>query len=89
MQWNNSVGYDYQPSIGGRPGRGRAGFGPPVSGFSRGFRGGSRDGDFVGGRGRSNYMGRHSYDRRSCKHLYILFSFQILMNFCAECAVAL
>lgn len=64
VQWNSSTNYDYQPSMGGRPGRGRAGFGPPVTGFSRGFRGG-RENDYGGGRGRSNYMGRHSYDRRT------------------------
>ncbi|VDN18288.1 unnamed protein product [Gongylonema pulchrum] len=72
-QWSSSGlvqgNYDYQPSMGGRPGRGRAGFGPPVGGgFNRSDAGHGRGrggaGDFGGGRGRLNYSGRYSYDRR-------------------------
>uniref|UniRef100_A0A183HSW6 Reverse transcriptase domain-containing protein n=1 Tax=Onchocerca flexuosa TaxID=387005 RepID=A0A183HSW6_9BILA len=70
-QWNNigSVqGYDYQPCIGGRPGRGRAGFGQPVSGFNRNDGHARGRGNFAdnhgNARGRPNYSGRYSYDRR-------------------------
>uniref|UniRef100_A0AAF5PJX0 RNA helicase n=1 Tax=Wuchereria bancrofti TaxID=6293 RepID=A0AAF5PJX0_WUCBA len=71
-QWSNNAsvqGYDYQPCVGGRPGRGRAGFGQPVSGFSRSdghVRGRGNYGDSHGStRGRPNYSGRYSYDRRA------------------------
>ncbi|VDN06439.1 unnamed protein product [Thelazia callipaeda] len=71
-QWSNNSsvqGYDYQPSMGGRPGRGRAGFGPSIGGFSRNdghARGRGNYGDTHGsGRGRPNYTGRYSYDRRT------------------------
>lgn len=61
-------GYDYQPCVGGRPGRGRAGFGQPASGFNRNeghARGRGTYGDGHGSnRGRPNYSGRYSYDRR-------------------------
>lgn len=74
--------------MGGRPGRGRAGFGPAV-GFRAGTgtynrgRGANRDagGDFGVSRGiggpRPNYSGRYSYDRR-CLNYAKFFPFKIL-----------
>ncbi|VBB30816.1 unnamed protein product [Acanthocheilonema viteae] len=71
-QWSNNApvqNYDYQPCVGGRPGRGRAGFGQPPSGFNRNdghARGRGTYGDNHGSaRGRPNYSGRYSYDRRA------------------------
>ncbi|VDK53369.1 unnamed protein product [Anisakis simplex] len=78
QNWNSGQGggFEYQPTLGGQPGRGRAGFGPPTGGFRSGTGGHSRGrgasnrgdgGDFGGGRGmgpRPNYSGRYSYDRR-------------------------
>uniref|UniRef100_A0A914ZI88 RNA helicase n=2 Tax=Parascaris univalens TaxID=6257 RepID=A0A914ZI88_PARUN len=74
QNWSSGgQGYDYQPGVGGQPGRGRAGFGPPTAtfrgGYSRG-RGSTRDGgEYGSGRGmsgaRPNYTGRYSYDRRT------------------------
>uniref|UniRef100_F1KWY4 RNA helicase n=1 Tax=Ascaris suum TaxID=6253 RepID=F1KWY4_ASCSU len=74
QNWSSGgQGYDYQPGVGGQPGRGRAGFGPPTAtfrgGYSRG-RGSNRDGgEYGSGRGmngaRPNYTGRYSYDRRT------------------------
>uniref|UniRef100_A0A0N5A9I7 RNA helicase n=1 Tax=Syphacia muris TaxID=451379 RepID=A0A0N5A9I7_9BILA len=73
QNWNNNQSYDYQPSVGGQPGRGRAGFGPPAAGFNRGKffrgRGGNRTSDFNSGRNtmgsKPHYSGRFSYDRKT------------------------
>ncbi|VDD90674.1 unnamed protein product [Enterobius vermicularis] len=66
-KWNNNQSYNYQPSMGGQPGRGRAGFGPPAAGFKSYRSRGNRDNDYGchGGMSRPTYTGRYSFDRNT------------------------
>lgn len=52
--------------MGGQPGRGRAGFGPPAAGFKSYRNRGNRDNDYGchGGMSRPTYTGRYSFDRK-------------------------
>ncbi|MFH4980768.1 hypothetical protein AB6A40_007477 [Gnathostoma spinigerum] len=67
QNWSDSQRHDYQPPMGGQPGRGRAGFGPTAGGYSSrgGYSRGRGNRDEHYGSGRPNYSGRYSYDKRT------------------------